>query len=185
MLQGNGTAAKKAASGTQKMEFAVGLDGPRASISAYDVQRLTRHLSGLPRNKAEVFALDTAKQPIEMLQEWTMRLGRALFARARLLSTSTRKNSHAVRLVQAKPFRVRARVYDLTVRDEHVFYANGLLVGNCADSFRYLSLASKPVMRKGGKGATISTPKAGAGAHYAFSLDKIWDCGPKDSARVG
>jgi phage terminase large subunit len=56
---------------------------------------------------------------------------------------------------------------------------------HASDSFRYLSLASKPVMRKGGKGATISTPKAGAGAHYAFSLDKIWDCGPKDSARVG
>ena len=56
---------------------------------------------------------------------------------------------------------------------------------HASDSFRYLSLATKPVMRKGHNGATMSTPKAGQGAHYAFSLDQIWDCGPKDSARVG
>jgi phage terminase large subunit len=56
---------------------------------------------------------------------------------------------------------------------------------HASDSFRYLSLATKPVMRKGHNGATMSTPRAGQGAHYAFSLDQIWDCGPKDSARVG
>lgn len=29
------------------------------------------------------------------------------------------------------------RVYDLTVDEAHEFYANGVLVGNCADAFQY------------------------------------------------
>lgn len=31
-------------------------------------------------------------------------------------------------------------VYDLTVADEHVFYANGVLVGNCHDAIQYMAL---------------------------------------------
>ena len=33
------------------------------------------------------------------------------------------------------------RVYDLTVADEHVFYANGILVGNCHDAIQYGAMA--------------------------------------------
>lgn len=33
-----------------------------------------------------------------------------------------------------------AKVYDLTVRDEHCFYAGGILVSNCGDAIQYLSL---------------------------------------------
>lgn len=32
------------------------------------------------------------------------------------------------------------RVYDLTVADEHVFYADGVLVGNCHDAIQYMAL---------------------------------------------
>ena len=30
------------------------------------------------------------------------------------------------------------RVYDLTVEDQHVFFAEGVLVSNCADALQYL-----------------------------------------------
>ncbi|WP_366522308.1 hypothetical protein [Acidovorax sp.] len=33
-----------------------------------------------------------------------------------------------------------AKVYDLTVLDEHCFYANGILVSNCGDSVQYFAL---------------------------------------------
>ena len=36
------------------------------------------------------------------------------------------------------------RVYDLTVADEHVFYANGILTFNCADAHQYACLHFNP-----------------------------------------
>ena len=52
-----------------------------------------------------------------------------------------------------------------------------------ADSFRYLALAAKPVSRKSSRVTTISTmPKE---ANYAFALNDIWDCRPKETGRIG
>ena len=36
------------------------------------------------------------------------------------------------------------KVYDLTIEDEHEFFANGILVHNCMDALRY---ALEPVIR--------------------------------------
>ena len=36
------------------------------------------------------------------------------------------------------------RVYDLTVAHEHVFFAEGVLVHNCADAMQYLCLHANP-----------------------------------------
>ena len=52
-----------------------------------------------------------------------------------------------------------------------------------ADSFRYLALAAKPVSRKSSRVTTISSlPKE---MNYAFALNDIWDCRPKDTGRIG
>ena len=52
-----------------------------------------------------------------------------------------------------------------------------------ADSFRYLALAAKPVSRKSSRVSTItSLPKE---MNYAFALDDIWDCRPKETGRIG
>lgn len=56
-------------------------------------------------------------------------------------ATSTTKPQHAARLVQQKTVTENVRVYDLTVADEHVFYANGILVGNCHDAIQYGAMA--------------------------------------------
>jgi len=52
-----------------------------------------------------------------------------------------------------------------------------------ADSFRYLALAARPVSRKSHRAPTItSLPRE---ANYAFALNDIWDCRPKESGRIG
>lgn len=55
---------------------------------------------------------------------------------------------------------------------------------HASDSFRYLALAARPVVGKKHNGNTIATARSG-GAHYAFSLDQIWDCQPTQSGRIG
>lgn len=55
---------------------------------------------------------------------------------------------------------------------------------HASDAFRYLALAARPVMSKSGQGTKIASKK-GAGVHYAFSLEDIWDTGPKTSTRIG
>jgi phage terminase large subunit len=54
-----------------------------------------------------------------------------------------------------------------------------------ADAFRYLALAASPVVGKSLLEAKAPTAPKGVGAHYAFTLDQIWDTAPKVDARIG
>jgi phage terminase large subunit len=53
-----------------------------------------------------------------------------------------------------------------------------------ADAFRYLALAARPVVGKSKHDDGRPTRNIG-GAHYAFSLDDIWDTGPVSNQRIG
>ena len=55
-------------------------------------------------------------------------------------ATNTTKQQHVARLVRRDIVDGSKPVYDLTVADEHVFYANGVLVGNCHDAIQYMAL---------------------------------------------
>lgn len=54
---------------------------------------------------------------------------------------------------------------------------------HASDAFRYLALAARPVGRQSGRTDAETAPKE-AGT-YAFRLDDIWDCRPRQSGRVG
>ncbi len=56
---------------------------------------------------------------------------------------------------------------------------------HAADAFRYLALAARPVVRQSQGGASAATTVPARGANYAFALNDIWDCGPRQSQRVG
>lgn len=60
--------------------------------------------------------------------------------------TNMGKSLRAVRVVGVRQFQSQKprRVYDLTVAHEHVFFAEGVLVHNCADAFQYLCLHANP-----------------------------------------
>ncbi len=58
---------------------------------------------------------------------------------------------------------------------------------HAADAFRYLALAApKRISRRVDDTPTVGLkPQQAQGAHYAFSLDDIWDTGPVTSTRIG
>lgn len=58
---------------------------------------------------------------------------------------------------------------------------------HAADAFRYLALAStQRIFPRIDKTPTSGIkPREAQGAHYAFSLEDIWDCGPRTSTRIG
>lgn len=55
---------------------------------------------------------------------------------------------------------------------------------HAADAFRYFALSAKPVSSKVQPGTRIAT-RHDKGVNYAFSLEDIWDCGPKATTRIG
>lgn len=54
-----------------------------------------------------------------------------------------------------------------------------------ADAFRYFAISSKPLLAKPQRANKIAVPGSLGGAHYAFSLDDIWDTSPRQNTRVG
>jgi phage terminase large subunit len=55
---------------------------------------------------------------------------------------------------------------------------------HAADAFRYLALSAGKVMGKSHQGHKMPTRTA-KGAHYAYSLEDIWDTAPTQSTRIG
>jgi phage terminase large subunit len=55
---------------------------------------------------------------------------------------------------------------------------------HASDAFRYLALAAGKLLGRSQGGSKMPTKK-GQGANYAFSLEDIWDTGPKGSTRIG
>jgi hypothetical protein len=57
---------------------------------------------------------------------------------------------------------------------------------HAADAFRYMALSVRKVLPKGAGGDRIARRQGvSQGLNYAFSLDDIWDTGPKQTTRVG
>ena len=54
-----------------------------------------------------------------------------------LWQTNTKKAKLVPKLVQINYLQTPKMVFDMTLESEHVYYANGILVHNCADSLRY------------------------------------------------
>ncbi len=54
-----------------------------------------------------------------------------------------------------------------------------------ADAFRYMALSVRPVSSKSQSGTRIPTKPDSQGAHYAFSLQDLWDTAPKPGTRIG
>jgi hypothetical protein len=82
------------------------------------------------------FALLPARLPLASRLEWMARLASVASVASRFASIVTRRKPVAPSIA---PESVQ-RVYDITVADAHVFYANDFLVSNCAEALQYLLL---------------------------------------------
>lgn len=133
-LQPSGTAHPKVALGTASMGSAPGRIGSRSRGSVMRAATGSRVSLG-------VTTTDSARTTASPIGEGALglmtRTELAPPVGRRSVATSTRRS--AVAHVVVPPISVGvADVYDLTVEDEHEFYANGVLVHNCLDALRYL-----------------------------------------------
>ena len=93
-----------------------------------------------------VSALTPANLAGDASPAWTMKRGIANDATQNLCAISMKKRASVPVRVQQLIGERRADTYALHVRDEHEFYANGILVQNSYDAFRYgLMEAAKTV----------------------------------------
>jgi hypothetical protein len=143
--------------GTVIMRSCLGSDG---SLPKGSVVLAERNSSDLGTG----FAEDTAKQSSVSFPVLMTKHVFALLAGVLSLVTGTLKNQPVARVVRIKKLEGRKdRVYDITVPVAHVFYANGVLVGNCADAFRYLAISCR----------SSSYEEQGGTIYQDFGLDSL------------
>lgn len=136
--QPNGTGLTKVSAGTQKTQSAHGSHASESSCSATTAQS---HIWGSLKWSNRGTAHQRAKQAPASSLVSTTKHAAVQSAAQNSESTSTGKPEHAVKLVGKQHLVGQsAKVYDLTVLDEHCFYANGILVSNCGDAVQYLAL---------------------------------------------
>jgi hypothetical protein len=57
---------------------------------------------------------------------------------------------------------------------------------HAADAFRYMALSVRKTLPREAESSRIMRRQGvSQGVNYAFSLDDIWDCAPKQTTRVG
>jgi PBSX family phage terminase large subunit len=132
ILQKIGTALRRVLSGTKSMgktlgnslfdRFIVNNAEPNIKRESYPSQDFVR--INVSQNGVEVLVL-------------MMRLKTALSVLRGLEETSMPRENSAQKVVPSK-IRGKRDVYNLTVKDKHEFYANGILVANCLDALRYV-----------------------------------------------
>jgi hypothetical protein len=131
-LPSRGTDQKKEERGIERTQ---GNGGERQRRNDSSVWSVVKDIGAILRHAKEAFVL------------W--RVSRLCVAESiRVKSVSTEKSNE--------------RVYDLTVEDEHVFFANGVLVGNCHDALQYVMVKLFP---------PIIRNKPGADPYHGFRKD--------------
>jgi hypothetical protein len=125
--QRHGTDQRQGLSGTSNTEKIVGLEGEQQLLHAHIAKRSMRHSSQQEQKYALV--------PVDQISRTTKTkqlLGCVWFAAKRLFSTSI--GSRTVAPVSVETGEVRAETYNLTLLNDNAYYANGILVENCADA---------------------------------------------------
>jgi hypothetical protein len=133
----NGTGAPQAQNYTENSEK---LRGKTASALNCSAPTVGEPIWGSKNLSDGGFAPCLAKECTANVPGWTTNRERVPYAGRGSPLTSTQRKEPAVRLVGKKHFPGPRKVYDLTVEDEHCFYANGVLVSNCGDAVQYLAL---------------------------------------------
>lgn len=128
MQQGIGMGRLKGWTGTQNTERMAGKAGLHQNAFALFADRLINRFSQAKRNIAQKNAHESN------IIKASARNLIANVAEMLLIITNTRSNRIAPTSVQTHRANL-TRVYNLTLEHENVYYANGVLVSNCADAF--------------------------------------------------
>lgn len=137
-LQPRGTARQKAENCPVETPSGIGPRSSQQTTPAHDAARGTKWS---PEASNGGSARQHASQQPDEIQGLTTSSAPAASAGRPSQPTSTHEQKHVLRLAGKRRFRVEnVPVYDLTVDEQHVFYANGVLVHNCAESLQYACL---------------------------------------------
>jgi hypothetical protein len=120
-------------------------------ISAYIANFLMK-FCGEPEREA--FVQQSARPPQDIKAVSTTSPEIASFVTESSLPTNTPRSKPAVKVVGVKRSPILSDVYDLTVADQHCFFAEGVLVHNCHDALQYICL----YLREGAKGRVVRQP---------------------------
>lgn len=154
--QRNGTSQKLAGNGisnTLKKLLNMRKRNPRLNLCVQSVEKNT--LSQVCEGICQDSALKLVTQNTDVTVGLTTRTEPALFVEKRSMSTAsanrkrvavrnvTQRQHLPVVLLRTQNEKKKHDVYNLTVDEVHEYFANGILVHNCADSFCY-SVMSRP-----------------------------------------
>lgn len=140
-----GTDQKRGWGGIENTEKKHGRIGKRKSLNVLCVGSHTKHSYKDP--EGDFANLIANRKPERSPEKMTLR-GFVLSAEKDSGLTNTSIQRPVVRVVGLKVKKERLRVYDLTVENEHCFYANGVLVGNCMDAMQYICSRLAFITRK-------------------------------------
>jgi hypothetical protein len=131
----NGTGVTPGESGTRDTGPGLGSTentSPAFASTAEQPTRLAQPMAWIAS------ARTSARAAPEGQAEWTTKVGPAKSAPVNSLPTNTAQSERAPLNVVGNFGAGRADVYNLSVEGEPEFFANGVLVHNCPDAFRYL-----------------------------------------------
>lgn len=144
----SGTSLKRGEYGTPNTPSKFGSDARRKSIRA--ISAVSRIAQGIVANIASV--VTPASQPRDERAALTTKTVPASSAGPPSVKESTSRDqrapSNAVRLLGSSPAGI-ATVYDLSVNDQHEYYANGILASN-SDAVRYFCMTQAAIQRAEG-----------------------------------
>ena len=116
--------------------------GKSMSMCVNSVESISLHL----KHAMQSFAATTANQNGDGRYIWTMKQGYVRCVANYLQRINTKRQQPVVQSV-VESIRVLDRhyepVYNLMVHEHHEYFANGLLVSNCIDSFRYATMTDR------------------------------------------
>jgi len=128
-----GMELKRVWSGTAKMVKNLGLKEQRKYLNVGDVEK---NMKLIAQDIAPQFVVK--KKDTESLL--MIKLKNALYVIKNFLFINVQRPKHVATLVDTRLCSELKDVYDITVEDEHCFFANGLLVHNCHDAWQYINL---------------------------------------------
>ena len=114
-----------------------GKEQPKKQLSAHGVQRNIKATQNIQEKDS---VLCHVKAWLENTAALMTKLESVSFVKQHSKQTSIKKRKPALKVVAIKLLTEQKKVYDITVFEAHCFYANGVLVSNCADAEQYLAL---------------------------------------------
>lgn len=141
MLRNSGTHLMRVENGTGTMPSGQSL--PMYQKSWHNAYNVAKNILATLERRSAVFVRLRANRRHGELPGSTMNSERVLGVAQSSPPTNTKKPL-AVAVLVARNYIVEpVRVYDLTIADDHEFYADGVLVGNCHDAAQYAFLVAE------------------------------------------